>query len=133
MVKNAQTARERAYAPYSMYRVGAALLTDENEVIAGCNVENASYGLCNCAERTAVFSALSQNKKKFKAIAVVTKDGGSPCGACRQVLNEFNPTILVIMAKENGEIVAKKTLDELLPLAFGPKNIEDTVECKAKN
>jgi len=132
LVKNAQEARLKAYAPYSTYQVGAALLSEDGQIIQGCNVENASYGLTNCAERSAIFSAVSMGKKNFQAISVVTKDGGSPCGACRQVINEFNPDMVVIIAKEDGTVVAKKTLRELLPEAFGPKNLQDTIECTPK-
>lgn len=123
LIAQALQAQKLAYAPYSNYFVGAALLTASNEIIQGCNVENASYGLTNCAERSAIFSAVSQGKKEFIAMAVVTRDGGSPCGACRQVINEFNPEMLVIMANQKGEIVNETTLDQLLPNAFGPKNL----------
>jgi len=124
LIKHAQEARLRAYAPYSNYQVGAAILTDEGEIIEGCNVENASYGLVNCAERSAVFSAVSQGKRNFKAIAVVTRDGGAPCGGCRQVLNEFNPQMVVLIADEHGTLHQETTLEELLPNAFGPHNLD---------
>ncbi len=123
LVHAAKAAREKAYAPYSDYRVGAAIMTSSYEIIEGCNIENASYGLTICAERCAVFSALAQNKNDFAAIAVVTKDGGAPCGACRQVLNEFNPDMLVIIANERGEIIEQAVLSSLLPHAFGPQNL----------
>ncbi len=126
LVKRAVEARTRAYAPYSKYDVGAALLTKEGSIIEGCNVENASYGMTNCAERSAVFSAVSQGKRQFIAIAVVTKDGGSPCGGCRQVLNEFNPHIIVVTANEKGEITQETTLGALLNHAFGPHNLADS-------
>ncbi len=123
LIQMALNVRERAYAPYSEYRVGAALLTKEGETIVGCNVENASYGLTICGERSAVFSALSQGKQEFVAIAVATRDGGAPCGACRQVLNEFNPSLPIILVDEKGDVVKRTNLAELLPDAFGPHNL----------
>lgn len=107
-----------AYAPYSNYRVGAALLTDQGDIYTGCNVENASYGLACCAERTAVFNALSDGKKQFNAIAVVTSNGFYPCGACRQVLGEFNPSLKILIANSAGKLLTETTLDQLLPHAF---------------
>jgi cytidine deaminase len=124
LTASAREARTRAYCPYSNYAVGAALLTPEGEMIQGCNVENASYGMTICAERSAVMAAVAQGKRQFTAIAVATKDGGTPCGACRQVLNEFNPRMAVITVNEKGEVVHSTTLDALLPTAFGPKNLE---------
>lgn len=123
LVKEAQAARLRAYAPYSKYLVGAALLTSDGEIISGCNVENASYGMTNCAERSAVFAAVSQGKRDFDAMVVVTKDGGAPCGGCRQVLNEFNPHIVILLADEKGNIKQETTLNTLLVGAFGPHNL----------
>lgn len=122
LVEAALKARSLAYAPYSNYFVGAALLTKEGEIISASNVENASYGLSSCAERNAIFKAVTEGKKEFSAIAVVTKDGGFSCGACRQVLNEFSPNILIIVVNENGEILNEAKLNELLPHAFGPGN-----------
>jgi cytidine deaminase len=124
LVQKAMEAQKQAYAPYSHYFVGAAILTRSEKIFLGCNVENASYGLCNCAERTAVFKAISEGEKEFKAIAIVTRDGGMPCGACRQVLNEFNPQMHVIAADEKGLIRYIRTLDQLLPYAFGPANLK---------
>lgn len=124
LVERAKEVRQRAYAPYSNYLVGAALLTDEGEIFEGCNVENASYGLTICAERTALFAAVAQGKKNYKSIAIVTKDGGAPCGACRQALNEFNPEMIVMLADENGVLMLETTVAELLPHAFGPRNLE---------
>jgi len=123
LVKSAIEARKKAYAPYSNYLVGAALLSETNEIITGSNVENASYGLTVCAERTAIFKNITTGKNTIKAIAVVTKNGGFPCGACRQVMNEFNPKMLVIVADENGKIHSEIMLNELLPNAFGPENL----------
>ncbi|MBT8044645.1 MAG: cytidine deaminase [Verrucomicrobiae bacterium] len=116
--------RKSAYAPYSNLQVGAALLTDEGQVFTGCNVENASYGLAICAERVAVFTAIAAGAKTFSAIAISMPSGGSPCGACRQVLNEFNPAMQVYLADQNGECISTSLLNDLLPQAFGPENLE---------
>jgi cytidine deaminase len=118
VITAAVAGRERAYAPYSGYRVGAGVLTDVG-VFSGCNVENASYGLCNCAERTAVFSAVAAGARKVLAVAVATEDGGSPCGACRQVLAEFagDECPLWLLDRE-GSVVLETTLGVLLPRAF---------------
>jgi cytidine deaminase len=123
LVQKASEAQKRAYAPYSKYQVGAALLTKSDKIYQGCNIENASYGLCNCAERTAVFKATSEGEREFEAIAIVTKDGGMPCGACRQVMNEFSPKMEVITADEDGVIHFECTLEQILPHAFGPANL----------
>jgi cytidine deaminase len=125
LVKAAVQAMLLAYAPYSKFFVGAALYTTSGKIILGANVENASYGLTICAERTAIFNAICQKEKDFQAIAISLKGSGSPCGACRQVLNEFNPDILVIMADENGEHAKECFLKDLLPDAFGPKNLSE--------
>ena len=101
------------------------MLTQTGKIFTGCNIENASYGLCNCAERTAIFKAVSEGEKEIQAIVVVTRDGGSPCGACRQVLNEFNPKMVVINVNELGNIQGEYTLDKLLPNAFGPANLNN--------
>jgi len=124
LIAKALEARSRAYAPYSNYYVGAALLTREGDIIQGANVENASYGLTICAERAAVMAAAAMDKRDYVAIAVATKDGGFPCGACRQVLNEFNSEMEVISVDESGQITSRTTLDKLLPNAFGPQNLE---------
>ena len=113
---------EKAYAPYSKFRVGSALITEDGQMVTGCNVENSSFGLTNCAERTAVFSAIASGRTKFKAIAIVA-DGHQtpfPCGACRQVLAEFcAPTMPVFVASRgNLDAFQKTTLGELLPKAF---------------
>ncbi len=123
LVAAAIKAQSLAYAPYSNYFVGAALLTRQGEIISASNVENASYGLSICAERNAVFKAVTDGKQEFIAIAVVAKDGGFSCGACRQVLNEFNPNMLVIVANNDSEILKEAKLNELLPHAFGPANL----------
>ena len=123
LVKAAIEASECAYIPYSKYKVGAAILTESGEMFKGCNVENASYPVGVCAERTAVVKAVSEGKKNMIACAVVTRDGGSPCGMCRQTLNEFNPKMHIILAKLDGEIMHEMPLNELLPFGFGPENL----------
>ncbi|HQV70560.1 MAG TPA: cytidine deaminase [Thermoflexales bacterium] len=117
LLEVAANTRELAYAPYSHYHVGAALLGESGLVYGGCNVENAAYPMSICAERTALTKAISEGEQKFLAIAVVTKDGGSPCGACRQMLAEFGLDIDVIIADEKGKYTLTTTGD-LLPLAF---------------
>lgn len=123
LVNKAMQVRENSYSPYSQYKVGAALRTADGKIFIGTNVENAAYGSTICAERSALVSAISNGSYDIEAIAVVTKDGGSPCGSCRQMLNEFNPNIIVIIADEKGEIKKQCKLSELLTDAFGPKNI----------
>jgi cytidine deaminase len=123
LIAQAIEARQRAYAPYSHYKVGAALLGKSGKVYLGCNVENASYSNTVCAERTAVLKAVSEGELEFEAIAVVTRNGGSPCGACRQVLAEFVPDLIVYIADENGEHRAT-TLSQLLPDSFRPAHLE---------
>lgn len=120
LVMCAREARERAYVPYSGYRVGAALLTRSGKIFGGCNVENASYGLTLCAERTAMVSAVAAGEQDYRAIAVVTEDLGSPCGACRQFMVEFGPDIEVILADLKGNRMLKTT-GELLPGYFAIK------------
>ena len=123
LITIATEAKNQAYAPYSKFHVGAAILGKSGKVYPGCNVENASYGLTNCAERVAIGVAISSGEKEFEAIAISVKGGGSPCGACRQVLNEFAPNLRVIMADEDGQLVREVTLNQLLPEAFGPKSL----------
>jgi cytidine deaminase len=118
----AREARQRAYAPYSRFAVGAALLGRSGRVYTACNVENVSYGLSICAERAAVFKAVSEGEQKFEALAVVTSVGGSPCGACRQVLAEFNYNMTVYVADTEGQYRAF-TMEELLPEAFMPEDL----------
>jgi cytidine deaminase len=122
LIASAAEARGRAYAPYSNYTVGAAVLTASGEIYAGCNVENASYGLSVCAERTAAFKAVCAGEREFAAIAVVTEDGWTPCGACRQVLAEFGPQMRVLVADAAGEY-REYTLPELLHDFFGPSDL----------
>lgn len=123
LIKLAREAMERAYVPYSGYAVGACLLLEDGRVYTGCNIENASYGLSNCAERTAIFKAVSEGATEFRAIAVTARSSAPwPCGACRQVLNEFAPNIRVIVAWDGGR--DERSLNQLLPCAFGPKSLE---------
>ncbi len=124
LVAIARQVRKWAYAPYSKYKVGAALLTESGRIYEGVNVENAAFPVTNCAERTAIFTAVANGETKFQAIAVVTENGGTPCGSCRQVLAEFGADILVIVADENGKIVLEKKLIELLPGAFTPADLK---------
>jgi cytidine deaminase len=123
LIAAAIDARQWAYAPYSNYAVGAALLTASGRIYEGVNVENAAYPMTTCAERVAVFKAISEGERDFTAIAVVTKNGGSPCGACRQVLAEFGLDTLVIIADETGHVVNENTVRELLPGSFGPPDL----------
>jgi cytidine deaminase len=124
LVAQALAASSRAHAPYSRFHVGAAVLTASGETFAGCNVENASYGLTICAERAAVCAAVAAGHKQIVAVAVVTKGGHSPCGACRQVLSEFGPTMDVIMADaEDASRVTTTTLDKLLPSSFDASSL----------
>jgi len=122
LIALAAQARERAYAPYSQFAVGAALLAKSGRVYTACNVENVSYGLSVCAERAAVFKAVSEGEKEFEAIAVVTETGVTPCGACRQVLREFGEDIRVIVADASGRYRVF-SLRELLPEAVAPENL----------
>ena len=123
LIAQAIEARKRAYSPYSHYKVGAALLGKSGKVYLGCNVENASYGHTVCAERTAVLKAVSEGEREFEAIAVVTRNGGSPCGACRQVMAEFAPELTIYIADKNGEY-RTTTMSKLLPDMFTPKHLE---------
>ena len=119
----ARLATEKSYAPYSKYRVGAALLCADGRVYQGCNVENASFGLSNCAERTALFKAVSEGEREFTAIAIASSGAPPyPCGACRQVLNEFAPDLRVLVTWGENE-VDETTLAALLPHGFGPKDL----------
>ena len=123
LAQRAKEASKKAYAPYSKCSEGAAILTQSGEVYSGANVENASYGLTICAERSAIFQAVNDGNREFKAIAISLKNGEFPCGACRQVLNEFNSDLIVLMVDEDGRKIKETTLKELLPNAFGPKNL----------
>jgi cytidine deaminase len=123
----AKRAARRAYAPYSRFQVGAAVLGRSGKIAAGCNVENASYGLTSCAERNAVFQLIAQGETAIRAVAIFTPTATptAPCGACRQVLNEFGPEMVVVSVCDGTDRI-ETTLSELLPGAFGPKNLETT-------
>jgi cytidine deaminase len=123
LIRDARVAGERAYAPYSRYYVGVALRTTNGITYLGCNVENASYPAGICAERVALVKAVSEGERQFDALAVVTRDGGAPCGICRQMLYEFAPQLRVIIARTDGHVVFDGTLSELLPLGFGPSHL----------
>lgn len=121
LVDLAKDARKNAYAPYSKYKVGAAVATKSGKTFVGCNVENASYGATICAERGAVMAMVAAGETEIAAVAVVTEDGGSPCGMCRQVLSEFTkdaPIALVSLHDKDGEVGQVLGLDKLLPLQF---------------
>lgn len=122
LIQAAMDAREQAYAPYSHYAVGAALLMEDGRIITGVNVENASYGLSMCAERTAVFKAVSEGYRQILAVAVATDNAGSPCGACRQVLTEFAGDMPVYLVDKVGN-GRNTTLYTLLPDHFGPDHL----------
>lgn len=130
LIHLALEARQTAYAPYSGYRVGAALLTKEGKVYKGCNIENAGYTPTNCAERTAFFKAVSEGERNFEAIAVVggkgelPKDYAWPCGVCRQVMMEFcDPKTFHIITAISEDEYLDKTLEEMFPHGFGPENL----------
>lgn len=118
LLKSASQVRQWAYVPYSNYAVGAALLTASGRIYDGVNIENAAYPVTICAERVAIFKAVSNGERDFQAIAVVTRNGGMPCGSCRQVMAEFSPDMAVIVADENENVVSETTLSDLLPGAF---------------
>lgn len=118
LVNAAIAAAKHAYIPYSHYPVGAALLATDGTIYGGCNVENAAFPATICAERTALVKAVSEGKRGFLAIAVVTRDGGSPCGTCRQMLHEFAPDLRVIVADLNGQVKYEMSMDEMLPHGF---------------
>ncbi|RKL68679.1 cytidine deaminase [Salipaludibacillus neizhouensis] len=125
LLKEAKFAREKAYVPYSKFQVGAALLTNDGVVYHGCNIENAAYSMTNCAERTAIFKAVSEGARDFKAISVIADTEGpvSPCGACRQVMSELlQPDTMVYLTNLKG-ITSEWKVTELLPGAFTPEDL----------
>lgn len=124
LVDLANNARRQAYVPYSRYPVGSALRTKTGRVFTGVNVENAAYPQTMCAERVAIFKAVSEGEKDFEVITVVTDNGGSPCGGCRQVMAEFGLDTIVILADGSGRITRETTVSELLPDAFTPEHLE---------
>ena len=116
--------RSRSYIPYSHYAVGAALLAKDGRIFTGCNIENAAYPVTICAERTAIFKAVSEGARDFEAIAIATEDGqGYPCGSCRQVMAEFALDMDVMLADAAGNITVETSVSDLLPGAFTPKNL----------
>lgn len=123
LIQRALLARRWSYSPYSQYAVGAALLTRSGKIYDGVNIENAAYPSGICAERVAVFKAVSEGERDFEIIAVVTENGGSPCGGCRQVLAEFGLETLVILADASGKMTAEFHLREILPDAFTPDKL----------
>jgi cytidine deaminase len=120
----ARKAAARAYAPYSLFPVGAAVLAESGRIYAGANVENASYGLCNCAERTAIFTAVANGERRIRAVVVYTPTttATSPCGACRQVIHEFGPGARVVSVCDRKERI-DVSIEALLPGAFGPADL----------
>lgn len=125
LIAAALDTQKNAYVPYSHYPVGAALLAAEGQVYTGCNVENAAYPATICAERTAVVKAVSEGVRQFEAIVVITQNGVLPCGTCRQVLNEFAPSLIVIAADTDGVIHHEMLLTDLLPNSFGPRELSE--------
>ena len=123
LIDLANEARRRAYAPYSNYHVGAALRTRSGRIFTGCNIENAAYPTSICAERVAIFKAVSEGEREFEVIAVATPNGGSPCGGCRQVMAEFGLGMVVLIGDGEGRLVQETTVDGLLPGAFTPKDL----------
>ena len=118
LIKQALIAQNRAASPYSQYQVGAAILTEDNTVILGCNVESKAYPTTLCAERVAIFSAIAQGHRKFIALALVTEDGAFPCGSCRQIIHEYAGNIPIYISNGSNEYITK-TISELLPYPFG--------------
>lgn len=125
MKMRAKAISEKAYCPYSKFRVGAVVLTDDGQLFEGCNVENASYGLTICAERNAVFQMAAKGRRRIVAVVIytATPKPAAPCGACRQVINEFGPEALVLSTCDGIDILKKK-LSDLIPDAFGPANLK---------
>ena len=131
LIEEATKARDMAYAPYSKFHVGAALLLGDGSIVTGCNIENASFGATNCAERTAIFKAISEGKRHFKAIAICggeqkdDTDFCPPCGICRQVMREFcKPDFKILLSANHGKDIKEYTLEEILPESFGPDNLK---------
>lgn len=123
LIQAAIHVRRWAYAPYSHYAVGAAVLTSSGKIYDGVNVESAAYPSGICAERVAIFKAISEGEREFEALAVVTDNGGTPCGSCRQVMAEFGLDMLVLIANPQGEVLREMTVAELLPGAFTPRDL----------
>ena len=125
LAKIAAEMRSRSYCPYSHYAVGAALLTKSGKIFTGCNIENAAYPVSICAERTAIFKAVSEGERDFEAIAIATIDGkGYPCGSCRQVMAEFALDMTVMLTDADGQITLETNVTDLLPGAFTPERLK---------
>ena len=131
LIQIARQARQWSYAPYSNYMVGAAVLTASGRIYDGANVENAAYPVTICAERVAIFKAVSEGEKEFLALAVVSANAGTPCGSCRQVMAEFGLDSVVLIADENGRLRQKTTLAKLLPGAFRADYLKRRAEDQA--
>jgi cytidine deaminase len=129
MISVAKAASQKAYCPYSHFPVGAAVLASDDEIMSGCNIENASYGLTMCAERTAIFKSVSRGQTALRGIVVYTPTltPTAPCGACRQVMNEFGPDAEVVCACDGPDLI-KMRVHDLLPVAFGPSSLPPGVE-----
>ncbi|MBE2974807.1 cytidine deaminase [Priestia aryabhattai] len=127
LIDEAKKAREMAYVPYSKFKVGAALLTKDGKVYRGCNIENAAYSMCNCAERTALFKAYSEGDKEYAALVVVadTDRPVSPCGACRQVISELCPKEMKVILTNLKNDIQELTVEELLPGAFSSEDLHE--------
>ncbi|AUO11276.1 cytidine deaminase [Priestia megaterium] len=127
LIDEAKKAREMAYVPYSKFKVGAALLTKDGKVYRGCNIENAAYSMCNCAERTALFKAYSEGDKEYAALAVIadTDRPVSPCGACRQVISELCPKEMKVILTNLKNDIQELTVEELLPGAFSSEDLHE--------
>ncbi|MCR8928430.1 cytidine deaminase [Priestia megaterium] len=127
LIDEAKKARKMAYVPYSKFKVGAALLTKDGKVYRGCNIENAAYSMCNCAERTALFKAYSEGDKEYAALAVVadTDRPVSPCGACRQVISELCPKEMKVILTNLKNDIQELTVEELLPGAFSSEDLHE--------
>lgn len=125
LIEEAKKAREMAYVPYSKFQVGAALLTSDGQVFRGCNIENAAYSMCNCAERTALFKAYSEGERDFTMMAVIadTDRPVTPCGACRQVISELCPKDMVVICTNLNGDVTQTTVEALLPGAFSKEDL----------
>ena len=126
LIEAARQARNFAYAPYSHYRVGAAILTASGKIFGGCNIENAAFSPTLCAERVALVKAISEGSYDLVACVVITENGGSPCGTCRQTLFEFAPNLQILVANSNGDVLYERVLSELLPEGFGPDSLTMT-------
>ncbi|WP_186577979.1 cytidine deaminase [Aquibacillus kalidii] len=127
LINEAKIAREKAYTPYSKFKVGAALLTKDGNIYHGCNIENAAYPMCNCAERTALFSAIASGETAFDLLVVVADTDGpvSPCGACRQVISELCPSDMKVILTNLNDAVQETTVAALLPGAFAPSDLSN--------